>query len=63
LAPAVGLDVLQQVVSLPELESAQEVFYCNSLRGMRPVSSLGDRQWENHPVCEALFEQYLRVLP
>jgi 4-amino-4-deoxychorismate lyase len=63
LAPAVGVDVLQQVLSLPELESAQEVFYCNSLRGMRPVSRLGDRQWENHPVCEALFEQYLRVLP
>ena len=63
LAPAVGIDVLQQVVSLPELESAQEVFYCNSLQGMRPVSSLGDRQWENHPVCEALFEQYLRELP
>ncbi len=63
LAPAVGVDVLQQALSLPELERAQEVFYCNSLRGMRPVASLGDRQWENHAVCEALFEQYLRVLP
>jgi 4-amino-4-deoxychorismate lyase len=63
LAPALGIEVLELVLSLPELESAQEVFYCNSLRGMRPVASLGARQWDNHPVCEALFEQYLRELP
>lgn len=62
LAPAVGLQVFERAVSMPDLESAEEAFYCNSLRGLRPVASLGDVRWETHAICEALFAQYVREL-
>lgn len=62
LAAAAGVDVLETVVTLPELKAAEEVFYCNSLRGMRPVANVEERQWQDYSLCAALFEQYLRAL-
>lgn len=57
-AGAVGLPVQESTLSLQDLESADEVFYCNSLVGLRPVASFGQRRWHSHTVCQALFEQY-----
>lgn len=47
LAPAFGWSVQETTLSLTELARAEEVFLCNSNRGVRPVSSLedGQRQW------------------
>ncbi len=57
-APALGLAVIESTVSLQELAAADEVFYSNSLQGLRPVASLGERRWDSHEMCEALFRQY-----
>ena len=62
-ATALGLPVQESTLSLQDLESADEVFYCNSLKGLRPVASFGQRHWSSHTVCQALFEQYQRGLP
>ena len=62
LAPAIGIDTRETELTLPGLKSAQELFCCNSLRGMRPVAALEGTRWTSHPVCEALFEQYVRAI-
>lgn len=59
LAPTLGLKVRETILTLPDIEAADEVFYCNSLQGMRPVARLAERRWQRHPLCTALFEQYL----
>jgi 4-amino-4-deoxychorismate lyase len=62
-APALGLPVEQTRVSVQQMLSAEEVFYSNSLLGLRPVASLGERHWHKHPVCQALHRCYLETLP
>lgn len=57
-APAIGLAVEEATLTTADLESADEVFYSNSLVGLRPVASFGNRRWLHHPVCEALYCQY-----
>ncbi|RLA48501.1 MAG: aminodeoxychorismate lyase [Gammaproteobacteria bacterium] len=57
-AGTLGLPVRETTLSLQDLEAADEVFYCNSLLGLRPVSRFGQRHWSSHAICEALFEQY-----
>jgi len=57
-APAIGLAVQETQLDLATLENADEVFYSNSLLGLRPVSSWGTCKWTNHDVCRALFSQY-----
>jgi 4-amino-4-deoxychorismate lyase len=61
-AGALGLTVQESTLSLQDLESADEVFYCNALQGLRPVVGFGRRHWSQHAVCEALFEQYQGAL-
>mgnify|MGYP001819245255 FL=1 len=61
-APALGLAVDEVDLSMARLETAQEVFYSNSLLGLRPVSALGPHRWSSHPVCEALYQQYRGAL-
>lgn len=60
LAPALGLDIREARVESEFFSSCDEVFFTNSLQGLRPVKTLGSASWETYPVCEALFEQYLR---
>lgn len=60
LAPALGLDIREARVESEFFSSCDEVFFTNSLQGLRPVKTLGAASWETYPVCEALFEQYLR---
>lgn len=57
-APALGLAVREEFMTVDQLESAQEVFYSNSLLGLRPVASFGKRTWNEHPVCAALHGLY-----
>ena len=57
-APAAGLSVQESSLTLRDLEAADEVFCSNSVHGVRPVAYFGERHWDHHPVCEALFQQY-----
>lgn len=61
-APAAGIKVREAALDLQQLETADEVFYSNSLLGLRPVASFGQRSWSSHEVCTALFGQYLEAL-
>lgn len=55
-APALGLPAEEARIGIDELDRAEEVFYCNSVLGPRPVASVGDRRWRNHPVCDAMHD-------
>lgn len=57
-APGLGLSVDEGAISLGQLEAADELFICNSIRGVVPVASFGDRQWNSFPVCRALHDSY-----
>ena len=54
LAPGLGLQVRELELTLAQMESAEEVFYCNALVGVRPVGSFGAARWQSHKVCAAL---------
>lgn len=54
--PAIGLNVCERPLSLTDLEVAEEVFFCNSLLGVRPVATLEDLRWVNHTVCSELMQ-------
>jgi 4-amino-4-deoxychorismate lyase len=61
-APALGLTVREEFMSVDQLQGAQEVFYSNSLLGIRPVASFGKVTWSEHPVCESLHQLYREEL-
>lgn len=54
----IGIDACEVVLDVEQLHKSSELFFCNSLIGFRPVSSLGARAWSKHPVCEALHTVY-----
>lgn len=58
LAPALGLDCQETTVSEGEVGSADEAFYCNSVRGYQAIGRYGDRRWHRHPILEALQALY-----
>ena len=49
-------------MSRTELLAANEVFYSNSLWGIRPIVQLEHTSWKEHPVSDALFSQYREYL-
>lgn len=56
-------DSVEVAMTLADILKAQEVFYCNSLIGLRPVARLGDQQWRQWPQTQQVFRDYLeRVL-
>ncbi len=57
-APALGLKVREQALTIDQLENASEVFYSNSLLGLRPVARYRQRRWDSHSTCEALYRLY-----
>lgn len=57
-APALGLSVREEFMSIDQLQAAQELFYSNSLLGLRPVASFGKVTWAEHPVCASLHRLY-----
>jgi 4-amino-4-deoxychorismate lyase len=61
--PRLGLQAQAMPLSLESLTSADEVFFTNSLLGVRPVARFGEHQWHTHPVCQTLFELYRNDLP
>jgi 4-amino-4-deoxychorismate lyase len=62
LAPAISIPVAEAHISPQQLAEADEVFICNSIRGLQPVAGLGERQWHDHAVCAALHDQYLGAM-
>lgn len=62
-APESGLVVEQCHVAAAQLEQADELFICNSIRGIVPVASLGGRQWHDFPVSRTLHARYCESLP
>lgn len=62
LAAAASIRVAEAHISPAQLAEADEVFVCNSIRGLQPVASLGERQWPDHPVCESLHKEYVDAM-
>lgn len=54
-APALGMTVHEVPLTVADLETADEVFYSNSLYTVRPIAQIDGQSWETHPVSEALF--------
>jgi 4-amino-4-deoxychorismate lyase len=57
-APLIGLHVREVRLTLSDLHTAEEVFYSNSLQTVRPVARVREQCWDNHSVCNALFQRY-----
>jgi 4-amino-4-deoxychorismate lyase len=55
---ALDMKVVEQDIDLERLLGASELFYSNSLVGLRPIQSVGRTIWSGHPVCEALYNIY-----
>lgn len=56
-------DVRIARLSRPEVEQADELFLCNSVRGILPVRRLGDRELPLGPVTRAFMRQLAREVP
>jgi 4-amino-4-deoxychorismate lyase len=61
-APAAGYRVSESRMDVAALADASEVFYSNTLWGLRPVGSCGDLRWDRHTVCQDLYRQYRGAL-
>jgi 4-amino-4-deoxychorismate lyase len=62
-AHEIGLKIRETRLSSAELFQADEVFYSNSLQTVRPIAKIGNKSWESHNVCKALFQRFLEELP
>ena len=56
LAPGLGLTVLETRIQPADLEAAEAVFVCNSVRGLRWLASFGDQRWSEPACCAELQE-------
>lgn len=63
LAPALGLEVEVRELHPEALITADELFCCNSLRGLQAVRQLANRHWDSFPCCSALHQQYVELIP
>ena len=61
-APAIGLTVRESTLTLSDLQTAEEIFYSNSLQAVRPIARIGQQSWNAHGVCEAIFQCYQEEL-
>jgi branched-subunit amino acid aminotransferase/4-amino-4-deoxychorismate lyase len=55
----IGYSAREHTLSLTDVMDADEVFYSSSLQTVRPVARINDRAWDQHGVCEAIFQQFL----
>ncbi|MDO8862326.1 aminodeoxychorismate lyase [Haliea sp. E1-2-M8] len=62
LAAACGLPVTESRLELSQLLGADELFYCNTVVGLRPVAAFRDRRWSRHPVTRSLHAAYVEYL-
>lgn len=58
LGPALGFDCREATIGEPEVEAADEVLYCNSLRGYQAIGRYGSREWSEHPALGRLQTLY-----
>ncbi len=58
IAPAMGLEVVEGPILPRELQMADEVFCCNSIKGIQPVKALAERHWDSFPCSRAIHSQY-----
>lgn len=63
LAPACGLQVREEAVTVDQFAQCEEAFYSNSLVGLRPIGRCRERTWHSHAACQALFQRYREALP
>ena len=61
-AEKAGFEAGEQRLSLDALESADEVFFCNSLIGIRPVAAFRNRRWHDYPAAGALQRVHREAL-
>lgn len=61
-APLMGLATVELNLDLPSLLAAEEIFLCNSVNGLWPVTSLGARQWAIGRWTRALQQAYATLL-
>lgn len=57
-APMLCKEVVESHFTLQDMCEADEVFYTNSLVGLRAVGAFGDVEWCGHPVFTSLFNAY-----
>lgn len=57
-AREIGVDTREANMTVQELQESTEMFFCNTLVGLRPISSFGSSAWSNYPICEALHQVY-----
>lgn len=64
LGPALGLECREATLAESEIDTADEVFYCNSLRGYQPVGRYREHCWTRHPTLDrvqALYRERLKT--
>ena len=57
-APAIGCPTHESHLYRSDLVNAKEVFYSNTLVGLRPIAAIDDLRWDNRDICAALYQQY-----
>jgi para-aminobenzoate synthetase / 4-amino-4-deoxychorismate lyase len=60
LARANGIEVRERSLTLAELSRADEVLVTGSVRGIEPVSAIGDETWPRNGTLTAALTQLLR---
>lgn len=64
LAPALGLECIEATIAEAEVQTADELFFCNSVRGFQPIGRYGNRLWHSHPTVyrlQALYRERLNT--
>lgn len=61
-ASRLGLSVAEMALGVEQVEAADELFYCNSLQGIRPVAQLGPQSWSEFPIAAQLHQCFLEDL-
>lgn len=54
LAKLVNLPVIESNIRLEDVANADEVFVCNSVRGLQPIADFAERSWQQWPVTTQL---------
>ena len=60
-APEMGLVVNEGELSLDHLRDCDELFICNSVRGVIPVAAFEDHHWRRKPITEALQSRVVKL--
>lgn len=61
LAAKLAVNARTATLKLDELGGAEEIFICNSVSGIRPVTKLYEERWAIGPVTKKLMEEVTRL--